>query len=165
MLQVKAATTTDITTIQELADKIWRPTYAAILTPEQITYMMDMMYSTPSLQEQLTEKGHHYLILSDDQLPIGYAAYSTTSATQIFKLHKIYLDPAQQGKGIGKFLLNAVADHVKAAGGTILELDVNRYNKALQFYEKQGFSITGEKDTDIGQGYMMNDYILRKTLV
>ncbi|ASZ11698.1 GNAT family N-acetyltransferase [Chitinophaga pendula] len=165
MLHVKAAAITDISTIQALADKIWPPTYAAILTPEQITYMMDMMYSTSSLQDQLTVKGHHYLILADDQQPIGYASYSTTSETQVFKLHKIYLDPSQQGKGIGKFLLNAVADQVRAADGTVLELDVNRHNKALQFYQSQGFNITGEKDTDIGRGYLMNDYILRKTLV
>jgi GNAT superfamily N-acetyltransferase len=69
-----------------------------------------------------------------------------------------------QGKGVGKLFINAIIDAVKTAGGTILELDVNRYNNARFFYEKQGFTIYKEKDVDIGNGYFMNDYEMRKVL-
>lgn len=161
---IKAATVKDIPVIQELTERIWRPTYEPILTPEQIEYMIDMMYSTASLEKQITELQHQFVILHDGDKPIGFAAYSTTDHNNIFKLHKIYLDGSYQGKGVGKFLLLQVAEQVKNRGASILELDVNRFNKAKQFYEKQGFSVYKEKQTDIGQGYIMDDYVMRKPL-
>lgn len=164
MYHIKAATINDIPVIQELTEKIWRPTYQPILTPEQIDYMLEMMYSTASLNKQITELRHQFLILLDDNAPIGFAAYSTTDAPGIFKLHKIYLDGSYQGKGVGKFLLQQVADQVKDRGAHTLELDVNRFNKAKYFYEKQGFSVFKEKQTDIGSGYIMDDYVMRKPL-
>ncbi|WP_142683300.1 GNAT family N-acetyltransferase [Chitinophaga polysaccharea] len=164
MYHIKAATVNDIPVIQELTEKIWRPTYQSILTPEQIEYMLDMMYSTASLNKQITELGHQFFILLDDNAPIGFAAYGTTDTAGIFKLHKIYLDGSYQGKGVGKFLLQQVADQVKDRGAHTLELDVNRFNKAKYFYEKQGFSVLKEKKTDIGNGYIMDDYVMRKPL-
>ncbi|MDR6569624.1 GNAT family N-acetyltransferase [Chitinophaga ginsengisegetis] len=164
MYHVKTATVNDIPVIQDLTEKIWRPTYQSILTPEQIEYMIDMMYSTASLNKQITELQHQFLILQDDSTPIGFASYSTTGTPGIFKLQKIYLDGNYQGKGVGKFLLEQVAQQVKERGANILELDVNRFNKAKQFYEKQGFSVYKEKKTDIGSGYIMDDYVMRKPL-
>jgi GNAT superfamily N-acetyltransferase len=164
MYHIKTATVNDIPVIQELTEKIWRPTYQPILTPEQIEYMIDMMYSTSALTKQIMELQHQFLILQDDNNPIGFAAYSTTDIPGIFKLHKIYLDGSYQGKGIGKFLLEQVAEQVKDRGANILELDVNRFNKAKQFYEKQGFTVYKEKKTDIGSGYIMDDYVMRKPL-
>ncbi|HWV64384.1 GNAT family N-acetyltransferase, partial [Chitinophaga sp.] len=161
MYYVKAATTNDIPVIQELTEKIWKPTYESILTPEQIDYMIDMMYSTASLNKQITELKHQFLVLLDDNAPIGFAAYSTTDNAGIYKLHKIYLDGSYQGKGVGKFLLQQVANQVKERGAHTLELDVNRFNKAIHFYEKQGFSIFKEKKTDIGSGFIMDDYVMR----
>ncbi|WP_201748001.1 GNAT family N-acetyltransferase [Chitinophaga vietnamensis] len=164
MYQIKAATTAEIPVIQDLTEKIWRPTYRELLTPEQINYMIDMMYSTASLNRQINELSHHFVILHDDETPIGFAAYSHTDRPEVYKLHKIYLSLDYQGKGVGKFLLNGVADRVKALGAHILELDVNRFNKARNFYEKQGFTVIKEKVTDIGNGYIMDDYVMQKPL-
>ncbi|WP_298734009.1 GNAT family N-acetyltransferase [uncultured Chitinophaga sp.] len=163
-LTIREATTTDITLIQELTERIWRPTYQHILSAEQIDYMIDLMYSTASLRRQMEALEHQFILLYDGTTAIGFAAYSTTDAAGIYKLHKIYLDGGYQGKGVGKFLINAVITRVKAQQGHILELDVNRHNKARHFYEKQGFVVVKEKDTDIGQGYLMNDYVMQKTL-
>jgi GNAT superfamily N-acetyltransferase len=163
-LLVKDATVADIPLIQQLTEKIWRPTYQQILTPEQIDYMINLMYSQASLTRQMNEQQHHFLLLYEGSQAIGFASYSTTDRAGIYKLHKIYIDGSYQGKGVGKFFINAVIDRVKAAQAGILELDVNRYNKARFFYEKQGFSVVKEKDTDIGNGYLMNDYVMQKTL-
>ncbi|RBL92193.1 GNAT family N-acetyltransferase [Chitinophaga flava] len=164
MYRVKSTTVADIPVIQELSKRIWKPTYKSILEPEQVDYMIDMMYSTASLTKQITELQHKYIILQDDKRPIGYASYSPTDTEGVYKLHKIYLDPSYQGKGVGRFFLDTVIRQVKKLGATILELDVNRYNKARFFYEKMGFTVYNEKDTDIGNGYLMEDYIMRKSL-
>ena len=164
MYQIRTATIEDIPLIQQLTDEIWRPTYKDLMTPEQLEYMIAMIYSTASLTSQMAEKQHEFLLLYDDQRPIGFAAYSTTDETGIYKLQKIYLHGDYQGKGVGRFLLEGVIERVKAANGTTLELDVKRDNKARFFYEKQGFTILKEKDTDIGNGYWMRDYVMRKPL-
>ena len=78
----------------------------------------------------------------------------------LYKLHKIYALPDQQGKGIGKFIINYISGEIKPIGATALQLNVNRYNKAKGFYEKLGFKVIGEEDIDIGNGYLMNDYIM-----
>jgi GNAT superfamily N-acetyltransferase len=161
MFKIISAGTKDIPVLQLLVEQIWRPTYQSILSPEQIDYMVELMYSPTTLHKQLTEEGHRFLLLYDDNTPIGYASYTSTST---FKLQKIYVHPAYQGKGVGKLFINHIIDAVKAAGATMLELNVNKYNKARFFYEKQGFTIFEEKDIDIGNGYWMNDFIMRKVL-
>ena len=164
MFKITTAGIEDIPVIQLLVEQIWRPTYQAILTPEQIDYMIELIYNTSTLSKQISEEGHCFLLLYDDITPIGYAAYSTTATTNFYKLQKIYVHPGYQGKGTGRLFIQYIIDTVKAAGGTILELNVNKYNKARFFYEKQGFTIYEEKDIDIGNGYWMNDYIMRKVL-
>ncbi|SFE10360.1 L-amino acid N-acyltransferase YncA [Chitinophaga sp. CF118] len=165
MFNIKAATTEDIPVIELLVEQIWRPTYEPILTPVQIDYMVKLMYSKEELTKQLADQGHRFLLLYDDATPIGYASYSNTDTAGIYKLQKIYVHQAYQGKGVGKLFLNSVIDAVKAAKGMILELNVNKYNnKALLFYEKQGFVVYLEKDFDIGNGFWMNDYVMRKEL-
>ncbi|CAL1517016.1 GNAT family N-acetyltransferase [Chitinophaga sp. MM2321] len=164
MYRIKSTTVADIPVIQDLTEKIWRPTYQSILTPEQVDYMINQMYSTEALTKQITEQGHRFIILQDDKKPIGFASYSATDTPGVYKLHKIYLHPSYQGKGVGRFLLDTVARQTKALGAQILELDVNRLNKARYFYEKQGFSVYGEKNTDIGNGFLMEDFVMRKQL-
>lgn len=165
MYNIQEASIKDIPVIQELTEQIWRPTYKSILTPEQMDYMINLMYSTAALTNQLTKLKHHFLILYKENTPIGFASYSYIDAPGIYKLHKIYLHQDYRGKGIGKLLISKVIDRVTAAQGTILELDVNRENTAKLFYEKQGFSVYKEKNTDIGNGYWMNDYVMRKPLL
>lgn len=164
MFKITIANIEDIPVIQLLVEQIWLPTYQSILTPEQIDYMVELMYGTATLTKQFAEPGYHYLLLHDDTTPIGYAAYSTSDTAGIYKLQKIYVHSRYQGQGVGKLFIQHIIDAVKAAGGIILELNVNRYNKARFFYEKQGFTVYEEKDIDIGNGYWMNDYIMRKVL-
>ena len=65
-----------------------------------------------------------------------------------------------KGKISANKFLNYVITEIKKTGATSLQLNVNRHNKALHFYEKQGFKIIREEDIDIGEGYFMNDYVM-----
>jgi GNAT superfamily N-acetyltransferase len=103
------------------------------------------------------------VLLEDEQI-VAFAAYSPREEVpDIYKLHKIYCLPATQGKGYGKVLINTVCDAVIKAGKHILELNVNRHNKAKDFYEKMGFKVIYEEDIPIGP-YFMNDYVMRKEI-
>ncbi len=155
------ASVEDIPTIITIQEKTWEPTYRDILSKEQIDYMFEKIYSYDSLKHQI-ESGHHFMILLNDGIPEGFSAVEEEKPGK-FKLHKIYVLPSTQGTGAGKYLLLETEAYVKSAGGTVLSLNVNRYNKARTFYEKMGFRVIDEQDIPIGP-YWMNDYILEKTL-
>lgn len=159
---IQQAETSHIPLIRKLALQIWPATYSHILSPEQIDYMLDMMYSESSLDAQM-KKGSQFLIVYAENDPAGFAAY-IKSGDNIFKLDKIYVLPEQQGKGIGKQMIDHVTDITRKQGATALQLQVNRNNKARQFYERLGFSVLYEKDFPIGDGFVMNDYVMEKKL-
>ena len=159
---IRLAGASDIPLIVNLATKIWPITYKDILTPAQLAYMMEMIYSPASLQRQMKENGHQFIIVFDETKDLGFASYSPIMAKEVFKLHKIYVLTNQQGKGLGKGIVDWIIREIAVDGAHALRLNVNRFNKAKQFYEKLGFTVIGEEDIDIGNGYFMNDFIMEK---
>jgi ribosomal protein S18 acetylase RimI-like enzyme len=162
MLSIRNATVADIQLIRELTFKVWPQTYAAIISQQQIGYMLELMYSEASLKDQMKE-GCLFIIVYDEKKPVGFAAYQEIKPTT-WKLHKIYILPDQQGKGTGKFVIDHIINEIQQRGAAALQLQVNRYNNARSFYEKTGFTIIEEADFDIGNGYFMNDYVMEKKL-
>lgn len=161
MTSIKAAGLEDLGTIHDLAHAVWPSAYGTILSSEQLIYMLEKIYSHRSLQNQYITLQHNFILVSDNDIPVGFASYSSKEKNSlVFRLHKIYVLPEQQGKGTGKILLEYVINSVKEMGATSLELNVNRFNKARYFYEKQGFVVTGEQDIDIGGSFFMNDYLM-----
>lgn len=152
--------------IQALSDKIWPHTFQDILTKEQIEYMMEMMYSTSSLEKQMDELNHHYLLVEDAGKYVGYTSYELNyKGTATTKIHKIYILPSIQGKGTGRFLIETIGDIARKNGNNILSLNVNRFNKALDFYKRIGFDVISHEDIDIGNGFLMEDFVLNKKLI
>lgn len=162
MFSIRRATAEDIPLIRELCFKVWPQTYASIVSQEQIDYMLEKMYSPASLQEQM-EAGSQFIFVYEGDSPVGFASYFE-KAPSVFKLDKIYVLISQQGRGTGRFVINHIIDEIKKKGGTALQLQVNRHNKAKNFYEKLGFVVIEEKDFDIGNGHFMNDYVMEKKL-
>ncbi len=160
-MQIKKVSTTDLSSVQNLAETIWPEVYASIISAEQIRYMLDLMYSNESLQQQL-DKGHQFILAMQDDTAIGFAAFSKKSNEEptIFRLHKLYVLPQLHTKGTGSFLLDYVQTTSKNLGANTLELNVNKNNPAVNFYKKKGFSIQREEVLDIGNGYVMDDYIM-----
>jgi predicted GNAT family acetyltransferase len=165
MYMIRTATVADVETIRQLAQEIWYETYLSILTKEQLDYMLTEIYSTDKLTGQIKNNEQTFILIVEDEQIVAFAAYSPRAEDpEIYKLHKLYCLPATQGKGYGKLLINEVSNKVLGAGKKLLELNVNRYNKAKTFYEKMGFKVMYEDDIAIGP-YWMNDYIMRKELI
>jgi GNAT superfamily N-acetyltransferase len=160
---IRKATDSDIQAISELAEKIWWPSYRNIISDEQISFMLNDMYSSESLREQMNS-GIEFLIVERDKLPLAFAGFSETDTkNQVFKLHKLYVLPTEQGRGTGRKLIEHVSSLAKAKGGKILELNVNRGNPAHHFYRKIGFDIYQTVDISYHH-FILNDYIMRKDL-
>ena len=174
MRRVKKAGFEDIPLIRQLTFATWPQTYSSLLSKEQVDYMLEMMYSPASLQKQM-EDGSIFIIVYDDKLPVGFAAYAQLTEPRghpadkpidhlTWKLDKIYILSSQQGKGTGKFIINFIVDEIRSKHAKALQLNVNRQNKAKDFYEKLGFTVIKTADFDIGNGYFMNDYVMELAL-
>ena len=120
--------------IRSIAHATWPISYAEILSPEQVEYMLELMYSETAIRQQM-ERGHTFLVL-----------------------------PEAQRNGVGTLLLEAVHSAVKKYGGETIDLNVNKFNPAKRFYERAGYTILREEVLDIGNGFVMDDHVMRKRL-
>ncbi|QYJ67705.1 GNAT family N-acetyltransferase [Flavobacterium litorale] len=163
-MEIVKASLKDVVLINKLANQVWEPTYKDILSAAQLEYMFGMMYSPKSITAQLEVKGHEFLLIKDDKQYFGFASYELNCKPNTTKIHKLYVLPNLQGKGIGAQLLRAIEREASKVGNTIVTLNVNRFNTALNFYNKTGFVKVGVEDIDIGSGYLMEDYVMEKEL-
>lgn len=160
-VSIRDAALSDASLIRELAEQTWWPTYGPILEKEQLRYMLDVIYAGSALQSVMLDGSQHFLILSDESGPQGFASFGKRKEDErIYKLHKIYILPGNQGKGYGKKLIEEIKQRLSAQGIHTLDLNVNRYNTARDFYKKLGFVVIREEDVPIGP-YWMNDYVMR----
>ncbi|MFV8341975.1 GNAT family N-acetyltransferase [Flavobacterium sp. XS2P39] len=165
MITIKEASIADLDTIQDIAYKSWPATYGTILSQEQIAYMLNLWYRSDVLIDNMTNKKHFFLLAFDGAVCLGFASYEHNYLNEnSTRLHKIYLLPQAQGKGVGKLLISTVEDLARVNHSDFIALNVNKFNKAFTFYQKIGFEIVDEYDTEIGNGYLMEDYIMQKKL-
>lgn len=146
--------------IKELAYTIWPVAYGEILSKEQLDYMLDLIYTIESLEKQV-DSSHVFLLVEEDDQFIGFASYELNfENSNKTKIQKLYVLPEIQGKGIGKHLINHIKQIAIDNKNSGLILNVNRFNKAKEFYLKYGFEITKEIKINIGNDYIMDDYIM-----
>ena len=165
MFTIRKATTEDCALIRKLAQQVFPNTYRDILTPEQIDYMMEWMYSEKNIRKQMEEEGHVYLLAYEECEAAGYVSVRP-EGKDLFHLEKIYVLPSFQGAHCGRFLFHEAIRYIKEQHPEPcqMELNVNRHNKALHFYEHMGMKKVREGDFPIGNGFYMNDYIMGITI-
>lgn len=161
----KLETPESLKLVRAIADEVWPNTFRAILSPEQIAYMMKMMYAPEVMNRELAS-GVRFELLRIDGAPAGYliwSAYEGHCGTA--KLHKVYLLERYHFQGYGKRMLARAAEEARAAGFSRLLLTVNKHNeKAIAAYLRNGFVRTESVKTDIGNGFFMDDFIMVKDL-
>jgi ribosomal protein S18 acetylase RimI-like enzyme len=164
-MEIIRATEADLPAISKLAGIIWRACYPGIITRAQIDFMLARMYALDAMRGEIQSQEIRYdRLLAGNEL-VGFASYGPTEQPGIFKLHKIYLHPAWHGRGPGSLLLQHCEREVRKLGASRLILNVNKNNtKAIAAYQRNGFTITDSVITNIGGGFVMDDYIMAKNL-
>ena len=152
----------ELSVVKSLAHDIWPRVYDYMISQEQISYMLSLMYNLDKLQQQWGE-GVKFVLLEVEGMPQGFISFEEKD--ECIFLHKLYLRPEMQGKGFGKKMILVAIDFAIDSKKPSVELTVNRNNKFLEFYMSQGFQIKEEKDFDVGGGYFMNDYILSLPII
>ena len=146
--------------VSDLAYAIWPATYGEILSKAQLDYMLANFYAITNLENQM-DAGQVFELVFEDNNIIGFVSYEfNCKKTKLLKIHKIYLLPEKQGKGFGKFMIDVIVRIAKSNDQKGIFLNVNKYNKAKFFYEKVGFIVSKEEVIDIGNGYVMDDYVM-----
>jgi GNAT superfamily N-acetyltransferase len=163
-LMLRPATLSDRALIRSISERTWPSTYGHIISQEQIDFMLDWMYSDISLEKQMNT-GCEFFIANLNGADVGFCSVSPddekVEASRSHKLNKLYVLPSAQGTGTGKALLNKSIEVAKAAGSSSLFLQVNKLNTAYTFYLKHGFIKVAEFKFDIGNGFFMDDYVMR----
>ncbi|MDN3606151.1 GNAT family N-acetyltransferase [Kaistella yonginensis] len=164
MVSFKKATDQDITLLQELAEKSWNSAYANILSTDQIEYMLTEMYAKDELFKQLQNPNYQYYLILSDVIPAGFIGFEFHYEKETTKLHRIYLLNEFKGKGLGKKGLDFMKKMTAETSDKRIILNVNKENPARKMYESQGFKVFKEEVFDIGNGYVMDDFLMEHLL-
>jgi diamine N-acetyltransferase len=157
MLNLIPTNETEISIINELAQTIWWQHYPAIISETQISYMLNKMYSQESLLQQIREKKHQFYFIENNNERIGFISVHEESPKAWF-INKFYINQTKAAKGIGTKAFRQLLTHIRPK---TIRLTVNRQNyKSVNFYFKNGFIIEKVADFDIGNGYVMNDFVM-----
>lgn len=161
----KLSTPESLQAVRDIAADIWPKTFASILSKEQISYMMEMMYAPRVMADELAQ-GFNFVLLKADNVPAGYLVWSPyPDVPRCAKLHKLYLLREFHRQGIGSAMLQEAILQAKAAGFTRLRLNVNKHNtQAERAYLRNGFKHIESVKIDIGSGFFMDDFVMEKEL-
>lgn len=142
-----------------LARRIWQDTYPGIISQQQIDAMLADRYSPQAILAQLDDPRHSWLIALSGRDLSGFAhAYLEHGAC---KLDKLYVDPCRQRCGVGSALFEAIRGFARQHRAQRLWLQVNRHNtRAISAYRKYGFEIVEARVFEIGDGFVMDDYVM-----
>ena len=160
-IQTRTATTShDFAVIESLAKQIWTSHYTPIIGSAQVDYMLTKFQSQSAIADDIGG-GYVYTLAYSDGAPCGYSAIKLDQG--VF-LSKFYVLQTHRGRGIGKALMDNIADFANRHNQSRIWLTCNKHNPSLSVYKKMNFTIIDKIVTDIGGGYVMDDYVLEKAL-
>lgn len=164
MTKIEQLNKDNVDIVHHLANEIWPHTFKEILSEDQIRYMLDWMYDIGTLRDQV-QVGHLYYVIKEYNAPKGFIGLEPNYPDAgHLRIHKLYVLPETQGSGLGRELVNHAIDIAFDLDLDSLHLNVNKYNKSVDFYKHVGFNVIGEEDIDIGKGYLMEDFIMNLQL-
>jgi ribosomal protein S18 acetylase RimI-like enzyme len=154
----------DFEAIAALARRIWLAHYIAIISKEQIEYMLGGRFTPANLSRYVAADDRWFDVLRVDGEIVGYCSHALLAVNEV-KLEQLYLLPELHGLGLGKRMMVHIESHARELGRDTLVLQVNKQNtKAASVYLRAGFEVREEVCIDIGAGYVMDDFVMQKRL-
>lgn len=160
---INIKTEEDIQKLADLAYEIWHDYWPIILSDSQIDYMIDKFQSYNAIKYQIEEERYIYNILEDNNNIIGY--FGVRPKDNYLFLSKLYIKQDFRGLGCGKSALNKIIQIAQKYNKQSIQLTVNKNNtNTIEAYKKWGFKIIDSVITDIGENFVMDDYIMEYSL-
>lgn len=146
--------------VSDMAKDIWHEHYKDILSLEQIDYMVSTFQSASVIENQIENDGYDYFLFEKNDVYAGYMGIKINEK-DLF-LSKLYIKESYRRNGIGQKAVDFLKDICEKKNLESITLTVNKYNSgAVSAYKKIGFSVVDQAVTDIGNGFVMDDYIMR----
>lgn len=150
-----------------LANKIWHEYWPALIGTKQTDYMVEKFQSLSAIERDIRECAYEYWFLhaSEDGHLAGYTGGRVETETNRFFISKIYLLASERGKGFARQTIKFYEDLCRERELAALYLTVNKHNDlGVRAYLGTGFKIIDSVETNIGNGFIMDDYIMEKCL-
>jgi len=144
------------------AKPIWYEHYSPIIGKKQVEYMLDKFQNEEAITSQIQE-GYQYFLVKHETRLMGYFSLQLQEKASLF-ISKFYLSKTARGKGLGKQMLSYIQQFAIDKNCKTIDLTVNKNNPAYQIYLKLGFTNQGSIKFDIGEGYIMDDYLMSKAV-
>lgn len=164
-VKVQRIPAADLKLVREMALQIWPAVYSEIISAGQIEYMLRTFYTLEKMGSEMETKGVCYAVIQINGRPGGYLSFEVLRGECCAFLHKLYLAPQHHGMGAGSEALGWVEKTAAKLGLAKVKLRVNKQNAlAIRSYRRNGFQFAGEETSDIGGGFVMDDYWMEKRL-
>ena len=149
----------EIKELAELANEIWHEYWPCLLSEEQINYMVEIFQSKNAIKKQLEAENYSYYFLIKDNIKCGY--FGISRKRDYLFLSKLYIKKEYRHQGLGKIAFEKIIEIAQTLGYSSIKLTVNKNNKnTIDAYLKYRFAIIDKAVTDIGNGFVMDDYIM-----
>lgn len=152
-----------IRSVASLAATIWREHYTPIIGAAQVEYMLSHFQSAEAIAHQIQAEGYRYYLIEASGNTVGYLAVQRRG--DVLFISKLYLLRSRRGRGLGREAMTLLESLARSSGCDRLELTVNKHNRgSIAFYEAAGFEKGEGVVMDIGGGFVMDDYVMRKNI-
>lgn len=161
----EAVTAQDVPALAELAAEIWFEYWPALIGADQTAYMVERFQSREAIERDMREHAYEYWFVraADDGRTVGYTGGHVEPRTNRFFISKIYLRAHERGKHFASAVVRFYEDLCRDRGLDAMYLTVNKGNElGIRAYAGTGFSTIDAVEADIGQGFVMDDYIMEK---
>ena len=156
---VKCETDHKLRRTAEMAIDIWHECFVGVISDEQIDYMVESFQSFAAIKKQVGSENYEYYNFVLDGTRIGYFAVAAQPDNTMM-LSKLYMYKEYRGNGYAKKAFEFIKDLARQKGCKSIWLTVNRHNYgAMKVYEAFGMKVIREQVTDIGNGFVMDDYV------
>jgi len=143
--------------------EIWREYYTPLIGAGQVEYMLEKFQSLEAVSRQIAEENYRYFGITCNGQLAGYYAVQSSGGDRVF-LSKFYVAAMFRGRGLGRQMFEHLLAATRTGGAKTVWLMVHKYNPTIDLYRKLGFVITEEIVTDIGNGFVMDDYVMEKCI-
>ena len=159
MNYINIRTDEEVKKLADLADEIWHEYWTCLLSIDQINYMVEKFQSYNAVKNQLKNDNYIYNIIEDNSNIIGYFGVSVKE--DYLFLSKLYIKLEYRHKGYGNKAFDRIKQIARENGKLKIQLTVNKHNtNTINAYIKWGFKSVNAVVTDIGSGFVMDDFIM-----
>lgn len=154
--------------LSQIADEIWHEYWPALIGEAQTDYMVEQFQSLDAIKRDIADNSYEYWILhdSDTEEVVGYTGGHEEPETNRYFISKVYLFENQRGKGYARQVIAFYNDLCIDRNFKAMYLTVNKGNElGVRAYKGTGFEIIDAVETPIGEGFIMDDFIMERKTV